>query len=77
MLLQEKLSMIWKPHPFPMVLQHSQRDTVLVGSPAVWLHKLVLKESKPLFHIWFSFLTVFSGISVQLAMPFCHMEPIL
>lgn len=69
--------MIWKPHPFPIVLQRSQRDVVLVGPHEMWLHKLVLKESKPLFHIWLSFLTVFSGICVQLALLFCHMEPIL
>lgn len=69
--------MVWKPHPFPIVLQHSQRDVVLVGSHEMRLHELVLKDRKPLLHIWFSFLTVSSRICVQLALLFSHMEPIL
>lgn len=69
--------MLWKPHPFPIVLQHSQGDMVLVGSQEMRLHKLVLKERKTLFHIWFSFLTAFPGTCEQFALLFCHMEPIL
>lgn len=61
----------------PLPCTARSRTWVLAGPRAVLLHKLVLKESKPLFHICFSFLMVFSGTCVQLTLLFRCVEPTL